>query len=465
MNSKILQLHEEIISNKTTVEDLVEKAITASNACPSASLAFNTNTLRDIEHAKKDSKKTNLLFGIPYSLKDLYSTKHIVTTAGSLILKDYVPSYNATVFDRLISSGAILISKTNLDEFGMGGTGLSSAYKPIINPFNEEKIVGGSSSGAAVQIALGAVPFALGTDTGDSVRTPASYMGIVGFKPTYGAISKYGVIPFAPSLDTVGINAKHVVDVAIVAHAISGVDEKDCNTIDIEFSSEVAKVDKINITIIDGIEAYLPAHEKEIYLNNVAILSKKFNVVKKQFDLKYIEAISAVYMVIAYSEASSTFSNFNGVSFGNVNENSEYEKRVSNFRSKGFADKVKRLLIIGASCLDEENYENVFIKAKKVRAVLRNEFNKLLEGSDCLITPSHSMFASTKETLMNGSFNGPENWYAADLLNLANFAGAPSITIPTYCHKDENFGININGKSGTDKAILDIAYTLEDLFI
>jgi aspartyl-tRNA(Asn)/glutamyl-tRNA(Gln) amidotransferase subunit A len=405
MRSKILALHNEIVNKETTVTNLVNNAIAASNTCPSASLAPNSDTLRDIEHAEKDSNINNPLFGIPYSLKDLYSTKHIVTTAGSRILEDYVPLYNATVYDKLISAGAILIGKTNLDEFGMGGTGLHSAYKPVINPFNNEKIVGGSSSGTAVQIALDVVPFSLGTDTGDSVRSPASYMGIVGFKPTYGAISRYGVIPFAPSLDTIGINAKYVTDVAIVAHAISGVDKNDCSTISVEFAKEVSEVNNINIAIIDGIEMFLPTGVKEIYLNNVATLSTKFNVVKKPFDLKYIEAVSAVYMIIAYSEASSTFSNFDGISFGKANGDTKYEERVSSFRSEGFSEKVKHLLLIGASCLEEENYEDFFIKAKKVRNVLAKEFNRLMDDADCLIIPSHSMFAPTKEGLMNGSFS------------------------------------------------------------
>jgi aspartyl-tRNA(Asn)/glutamyl-tRNA(Gln) amidotransferase subunit A len=409
MRSKILTLHDKITNKETTITDLINKTIAASEICPSASLTFNPNISHDVECVEKKGDANNPLFGIPFSLKDLYSTKHVITTAGSKILDGYVPSYNATVYDKLISAGAILIGKTNLDEFGMGGTGLGSAYKPIINPFNSEKIVGGSSGGTAVQIALDVVPFSLGTDTGDSVRSPASYMGIVGFKPTYGAISRYGIIPFAPSLDTVGINARYVTDIAIVAHTISGIDANDCSTINVEFSKEVNEVAKINIAIIDGIEEYLPTHVKEIYLNNIAVLSKKFNVIKKIFDLKYIEAISAVYMVIAYSESSSTFSNFSGISFGNANKDVSYEERVSSFRSTGFSEKVKHLLIIGGSCLENENYENVFVKAKKVRNVLKNEFNKLMDGVDCLIIPSHSMFAPMKEKLINGSFNTSNN--------------------------------------------------------
>jgi aspartyl-tRNA(Asn)/glutamyl-tRNA(Gln) amidotransferase subunit A len=230
----------------------------------------------------------SLLNNIPYSLKDMISTKDIQTTGGSKILENYVPTFNATIYDKLIDGGAILISKTNCDELGMGGTGLTSGYGKVVNPFDKNRIVGGSSSGSAVQVALDIVPFSVGTDTADSIRTPASYMGLVGFKPSYGIISRYGVIPYAPSLDTVGVLAKTIADIAIVLQTISGYDEKDGTSqkINNKFYDCLKPKSKIKFTLIKDIDQYLNKEVKDIYLDYVKKISEKYEIIYKTIDLR-----------------------------------------------------------------------------------------------------------------------------------------------------------------------------------
>jgi aspartyl-tRNA(Asn)/glutamyl-tRNA(Gln) amidotransferase subunit A len=408
MKSNILIKHDEIVSKSKTVVEIVLESIEKNKQYPSTFLAENELAITQAENIDK-ANCNSLLYGIPYTLKDLYCTKNITTTAGSNILKEFDPMYSSTVYEKLIKAGAILINKSNLDEFGMGGTGMSNDFKHIINPYNESLIVGGSSGGAAIQVSLGIVPFALGTDTLDSIRTPASFFGIVGYKPTYGAISRYGIIPFSPSLDTVGINAQCVEDAAIVANVLCGADKKDMTSINIEIPNKLHILEKINIAIIDGIEDYLSNEAKQIYLDNISKLSQKFNIIKKKFDLKYIECVSPIYMILAYAETSSTLNNLTSIPFGNGDLSLPYNKRITDFRSKNLSLNIKKKLIIGDSFLSSKNYESVFMKAKKVRRVLVNEFNKLMDDVDCLIIPSHSMFAPSKENLFSGKLAAAEN--------------------------------------------------------
>ncbi|GMO15372.1 MAG: amidase family protein [Mycoplasmoidaceae bacterium] len=463
MDSKILELQGQFQNKKTTPEIFINTSLKLLKKYESTTLAFNPKAINDAKNINIANSKNNLLSGIPYTLKDLFCTNGIHTTAGSKILENYNPMFDSTIYSKLNAANSIMLAKSNLDEFGMGGSGLLSAYKPIINPFNQKNIVGGSTSGGAVQVALDIVPFTIGTDTADSVRSVATYMGIIGFKPTYGVFSRHGVISYAPSLDTVGIMAKYVKDVAIVASVICGKDEKDITSTDYIFSHDLKSLNKINIAIIDGIEKYLPAQEKKIYLSNIDTISKKFNVIKRKFDIKYIELINPTYMILSYAEASSTFSNYSSIPFGEGDKALSYDKRVSSFRSKKFSNNVKKKLFMGALFCDNEINENLYSKAKKIRTVLINEFNNLMSGVDCLITPGSSMFAPTIKQLKDKTFNKPQDWYVTDLLCLANFAGTPSLSLPTYINKEKNFGININAKQYSDNDLLNIGYTIESL--
>jgi aspartyl-tRNA(Asn)/glutamyl-tRNA(Gln) amidotransferase subunit A len=355
-----------------------------------------------------NSNPNSLLSSVPYALKDLFVTKDIQTTAGSKVLSGYIPPYDATVYKLLNDAGAILLDKTNLDEFGFGGTGLNSASGPVLNPFNKERIVGGSSSGNVVQVALGIVPFAIGTDTGDSVRAPASYMGICGYKPTYGLISRYGIVPYAPSLDTVGINATTVTDLALVAQTLVQYDEKDYTSqkTNDKLYDNLKPLENMNIAIIKGIENYLDDEAKQIYLDNINQLKTRFNVIEKEFETNLLEAISPVYMVLSYAEAFSCLSQYTSIAYGkNEALGHGYEQIVSNYRTNGFSNNVKRKIMMGAYFLENSNQQEVYLKAKKVRTVLINKYNELMNGVDCLIFPSHSRFAPLLKDLQNNTLS------------------------------------------------------------
>jgi aspartyl-tRNA(Asn)/glutamyl-tRNA(Gln) amidotransferase subunit A len=414
-----------------------------------------------------NTETNSILHNIPYVAKDLFITSDLPTTAGSKTLASYLPPYDATVYKILKENGAVLLNKTNLDEFGMGGTGLNSASGPIINPFNKERIVGGSSSGNAVVVALGVIPFAIGTDTGDSVRSPASYMGIYGYKPTYGLISRYGVIPYAPSLDHVGINANSVTDLAIVAQTLMQYDEKDFTSQKFtgKVYNELKTLDKMNIAVIKGIEEYLDEEVKEIYLDNIAQLKKQYNVIEKDFPLNLWEAISPVYMVLSYAEAFSCLSQYTSIPYGkNDGLAHGFDQTITQYRTAGFSFNVKKKIMMGAYFLEKNNHDHIYLKAKKVRTLLIDKYNELMDNVYCLIFPSHSRFAPFINDLQNNSLNRKEKWLVADLLNLANFAGSPSITIPTYKRHDKNFGLNINTKQFFDQMALDCALALENFF-
>jgi aspartyl-tRNA(Asn)/glutamyl-tRNA(Gln) amidotransferase subunit A len=348
MKSNIIDLHNAFLKQDFSYVNDAHKKETENQYRQN----ITVKTLNDISNL--DGDKSSLLYGVPYTLKDLYSTKGIRTTGGSKILEQYLPPFNSQVYELLTKNGGILISKSNLDEFGMGGSGLYGPYGDIINPYDSNYIVGGSSGGSAVQVATNIVPFSVVTDTADSARSPASYLGIVGFKPSYGAISRYGVIPYAPSLDTVGILANYVADISIVNHILAAHDERDFTSQKNITTCELPKtIDNIKISVIKGIEEFLPQQIKDIYLDNINSLSKKYEITYVDFSLELIETISPIYMIISYAEAASTFSNYTGITFGKTIQEKNFQNSAKAFRSANFSNMVKRKLIIGNKFLND----------------------------------------------------------------------------------------------------------------
>jgi aspartyl-tRNA(Asn)/glutamyl-tRNA(Gln) amidotransferase subunit A len=396
MKSNILDLHNKIINGQN---DIVQQALSIEKQNK-----YNQNIIvNENIQIPNEIDKNNLLSCIPYSLKALYSTKDLQTTGGSKIIEDYLPPFDSKVYEILKQNNAILISKSNQDELGMGGTGRSSAYGNIINPYDNNYIVGGSSGGSAVQVAMNILPFSIVTDTADSARSPASYLGICGFKPTYGAISRYGVVPYAPSLDTVGILAQYVADINIVASYLFQFDKNDYTSQKVKINQLPKKYENIKINAIKDIEMYLADDVKQIYLNSIDKLSKQYEIQYIEFPTKYLELISSVYLVISYCEAASIFSNYTGLTFGNAVIENGYEQSIKAFRQNNFSSMIKRKIVIGNTFLDQENYHDIFIKAKKIRNLIVQKFNSILDSCDCLIMPSHSMFAPKIDDLSNGS--------------------------------------------------------------
>ena len=419
--------------------------------------------------------KDSILNGIPYSLKDNYSTSNILTTASSNILKDYVPVYDATIYKKLKKSGAVLIGKTTLDELAMGGTGTTANTGLVRNPYDKDRLIGGSSAGSASSVALGITPFSIGSDTGDSVRKPASFGGLVGFKPTYGRISRYGLFAFASSLDHVAILSRSVRDAAIVTDVLKGKDPLDMTTLEndklvyADMLDESIKGKKLfYIKEICDLEEYSEVDEELKYtLGEFSKLMDKlkdegFIVEEVSIDKKLLEAIYPAYMTISCAEATSNNSNLTGIQFGprpkNVNDVNELMFKA---RTEGFSELIKRRFILGSYILQKENQEKLFLNAGRVRRMIVDKINELFEKYDGMILPATGgvapRFDDSSEKLSD-RYMILENHMA-----IANFGGMPSITIPFTKLNDLPIGVNITCKAREDAKTLTIAKHVEDV--
>ena len=338
------------------------------------------NSFVTIMDNKEELEGNSILRGIPYALKDNISTKGILTTASSNILKDYIPLYNATVYKKLKESGAVLMGKTVLDELAMGGTGTTGHTGIVRNPWNKDRMIGGSSAGSAAAVALGIVPFAIGSDTGDSIRKPAAYGGVVGYKPTYGRISRYGLFAFASSLDHVGVFARSVKDVSYVMDVIKGHDSKDMTSLPDEDICYVDSLDndikgKKLFYIKEALGIVSDNEELEKVKDNFKDVLDKcknlgFEVEEVSFGRELLEAIYPVYNVISCAEATSNNSNLTGIPFGSrVEAGNVYDIMVKT-RTEGFSELIKRRFVIGSYVLQKENQEKLFLNASRVRRLI-----------------------------------------------------------------------------------------------
>lgn len=400
------------------------------------------------------------LFGIPYAVKDNINVEGTITTGGSLFLKNYISPYSAHLIKLLDKVGAIPVVKTNMDEFGLGGDGIYSAYGDVINPFDNTRITGGSSSGSAVLVAKKLIPFSIATDTGDSIRRPASLLGIFGFKPTYGLISRYGVFPYAPSLDHVGILANNIYDIALVSDVIVSHDEKDFTSQKIDslkfidtlsnFKDEDFK--KYKICVIQNILDFASKKVQNEFLKLLKDNDIKFNLENLELDI--IKLIPLAYKIISYSEAVSCYQNLTGITFGEKSNKKNYQEKIKDIRSKNLGFELKKRFIFGAYCTSEENYESIFLKSEAIRNKIVGQAKKIFLKYDFIIMPGSSSIAplikdvKAKKATTN---------LCDDYLQIANFGGFPSITIPAL-KIDKNFvGINICGKINSDNLLLAFA--------
>lgn len=465
MKSKIVELHNNLIAGKIQVSDLIKKSkeLDAKYSWTNSTLANTYSNAISIANDIKVIDKNNLLIGIPYSLKDIISTSGIITTGGSKFYKDYNPVFNATVYDKLLASKAILVSKANCDEYGMGGTGLYSGFGEVYNYLDKTKIIGGSGSGNANHVGSETVVFSIGSDTGDSIRRPASFGGVCGYKPTYGLISRYGVFAYACSMDHVGVFAPYVADCAIVAENIIDFDPKDYSSQKISNSSfykNIKAATNIKLGVIKGCENYMTNEAKKIYLNTVAKLkANKVTIKEFEFDNKLWDIIDSLYMVIANGEGVSNRSLEVGIQAGINNNLDGYENTISDARGKGFGLEVKRRCIIGTYVTQHDNFEKIFLKAQKVRTLINDFSNSILKQVDGILLPA----ASSLPLSVSGVLSGKEKSNKTDdLLQLANFNGMPSITIPVNRRKDP-FGINITCQQFKDQDMFNIALAIEDI--
>lgn len=470
MNYGIIKLHEMLKNNETTVEELVNDSLKKAHELQEKCNAFVT-----IMDDTKVEVNDNLLSGIPYGIKDNYSTKGILSTGSSNTLKDYVPFFDATAVANLKKNGAVGIAKTALDEFGMGGTGLTAHTGIIKNPWDTTRICGGSSAGSACSVAYGVYPYALGSDTGDSIRKPAGYCGIVGYKPTYGMISRFGLFPFASSLDTCGVLTRSVEDAAIVVDGMKGIDENDqtsWNSSNINLYNDLSKDVKgkkmFYIKEITDISNYPHAsNELKMHLENYQKALEKLRnigvtVEEVSIDKTLLSVIPGVYVCISCAEATSNMSNLTGISFGPRGNGENVMDMIKDYRTKGFSPLIKRRFVIGSYVLQKENQERYFLNACRVRRLIVDKFKSLFKEYDGFILPVGSGVAPLIEGL-NEKVDDDELAILENHLQIGNFGGFPSITISNGFINGLPVGINITGNCYDDQTVLNLAYALEDL--
>ena len=465
----IEKLHEMLKNGEITSEELVKESIRKSHEVEDKCNAFVTI----MDDTQGGDVTDDLLSGIPYGIKDNYSTKDILSTGSSNTLKDYVPFFDATAVANLKRHGAVAVNKTALDEFGMGGTGTTAHTGVIRNPWDTKRMCAGSSSGSAAAVAAGVYPYALGSDTGDSIRKPAAFCGIVGYKPTYGMISRYGLFPFASSLDTCGVLTRSVKDAAIVVDAMKGIDKNDQTSWD---SSDIHLYDAIDgnvqgkklfyIKEITDISNYPDASNElkrhlEIFnetidkLRNIGVSVSEVSV-----DKALLQAIPSVYVCLSCAEATSNMSNLTGIIFGPRGKGDNVMDMMKDHRTKGFSPLIKRRFVIGSYILQKENQERYFVNAQRVRRLIVNKMKELFKTYDALILPVSTGVAP----YIDGSkdeLNSDNTAILEEHLQIGNFGGFPSITIPNGFIDGLPVGINITGDCKTDENVLNIAYALE----
>ena len=451
LDLSIKEIHEAILKGLVTPKELVLESLKRAKEDTNNAFEYicEKEALKEVEDLSIELKDSPL-YGIPYVLKDNFSTKDIPTCASSDIILGYVPVFSAEVALKLKKAGAILIGKTTLDELAMGGSGLSGHKGPTYNPWDPTHThqVGGSSCGSAAAVAAGIVPLGIGSDTGDSARKPASYAGLVGFKPSWGRISRFGLFSFAPSLDHVGYFTRSVEDSALVLQALAGRDDKDS-------TSSFEPVENYSSRINDDVRGKRFVIVKEIYesISNKTIRDSFEKVVDKlkaqgavieevSLDIKLCKAIYPTYIIISSAESTSNNANLDGIKFGPRYYGETLEDVMKEARTKGLGAHAKKRFIIGGYSLLKENQEDIFIRAQKCRHIIVDKVSEIFKDFDCILLPS----APTTAPLIKKEARDElscEYLIADNYLSIANFGGFPSITIPLGFENGLPFGINL----------------------
>lgn len=427
------------------------------------------NFVTILDKLEYNHNKNSLLNGIPYALKDNFSTKDILTTGSSNILKDYIPIYNSTVYQKLIDAGCVLVGKTTLDELAMGGTGTTCHTGVVRNIWDKKRMVGGSSSGSANAVASGIVPFAIGSDTGDSVRKPASYVGIVGFKPTYGRISRYGLFAFASSLDHVGIFARNVKDVAIVTDVLKGKDTNDMTSLEDDnikyadnLDNEIKGRKLFYIKEVINVKTNNKETEEIIkkFMDNIDKLRELGFVIEEvSIDKKLLEAVYPTYNIISCAEATSNNANLTGILYGPRSDKDNINDMIFDARTKGFSELIKRRFVIGSYVLQKENQDKLFLNACRVRRIIVDKINDLFKEYDGYILPTSGI----APLLEDASDKLTEEYLILENhLQIGNFGGFPSITIPCGYVNNMPISINLTGRAKEDSLVLNMAYHISN---
>lgn len=421
---------------------------------------------KEVQEKIENGELTGPLAGVPVAIKDNMCTEGILTTCSSRILSNFKPTYSSEAVRNLEKAGAVIIGKTNMDEFAMGSTTETSAFGVTRNPHNTEHVPGGSSGGSCAAVAAEECSYALGSDTGGSIRQPSSFCGVSGIKPTYGTVSRYGLIAYGSSLDQIGPIAKDVTDCAAILEAISSYDRKDSTSVernDTDFTSALVKdVTGMKIGIPrDYFQEGLDPQVRDAVMAAAKEL-KKAGAVVEEFDLSLVEYAIPAYYVIASAEASSNLSRFDGVKYGYRTD--EYEglhNMYKKTRSEGFGPEVKRRIMLGSFVLSSGYYDAYYLKALRTKALIKKAFDKAFEHYDIILSPA----APTTAPKLGESLSDPIKMYLGDIYTISvNLAGLPGMTVP--CGKDNKglpIGLQLIGDCFQEKKIIQAAYTYEQM--
>ena len=463
LNEIVTNIKKKKISSTEVTKSFVER----SEKSKKLNVYITENFSSAIEQAKKFDENPNYelkLPGIPIAVKDLFCTDGIKTTAGSKILNNFIPTYESTVTQNIWDQGGILLGKLNCDEFAMGSSNETSFFGNVQNPIGENLVPGGSSGGSSAALAANLTPVTIGTDTGGSIRQPASFTGTVGLKPTYGSCSRFGIVAFASSLDQAGPMTKNVKDCATLLEVISTFDKKDSTSIDFkrnDYSSELTKNikgKKIGIPKeyrVDG----MPLEIESLWSKGIEYI-KDCGAEIIDISLPHTKYALPTYYIVAPAEASSNLARYDGVKYGfrSLGENliDMYEKT----RSEGFGEEVKRRIMIGTYVLSSGYYDAYYLKAQKVRQLIKKDFDDVYKKVDAILTPStpSSAFKIAEKT------NDPVSMYLNDIFTVpVNLAGLPGISLPAGVDKNGYpLGLQIIGKPFDEQSILNIAYSMEE---
>lgn len=466
-----VELAEQIKKGQTTAVEAMEAVIAQIDSREEELNCYVTidkdaarKAAKEAQEAIEAGKLTGPLAGVPVAIKDNMCTEGMLTTCSSKILENFVPQFSSEAVIKLKEAGAVIIGKTNMDEFAMGSTTETSAYGVTKNPVNPEHVPGGSSGGSAAAVAADECFFALGSDTGGSIRQPASYCGVVGMKPTYGTVSRYGLIAYGSSLDQIGPLCKDVTDCAVVMEVIAGHDKKDSTSVerkDTDFTK--ALVDDVKGMKIGIPKDYfgegLDPQVKEAVLNAAEILKSKGAIVE-EFDLSLVEYAIPAYYTIAAAEASSNLERFDGVKYGYRAKDFEgLHSMYKKTRSKGFGAEVKRRIMLGSFVLSSGYYDAYYLKALRVKALIKKAFDDAFAKYDVILGP----VAPTTAPKLGASLSDPIKMYLSDIYTISvNLAGLPGISVP--CGRDKNglpIGVQLIADCFNEKKLIQTAYSYE----
>jgi aspartyl-tRNA(Asn)/glutamyl-tRNA(Gln) amidotransferase subunit A len=467
----IREIHEQLIRKERSATEITQAALEQIQAVEPKLHSFLCVTAdQALEQAKRIDRQLaageeiGLLAGIPIGIKDVICTQGVPTTCGSKILQQFVPPYNATVMEKLIEAGAVMVGKTNCDEFAMGSSTENSAYGVTYNPWDLERVSGGSSGGSAAAVAAGECVATLGSDTGGSIRQPASFCGVFGIKPTYGLVSRYGLIAYGSSLDQIGPFTRTVEDAAILLNAIAGYDPRDSTSLKVDIpdytqclKSDIKglKVGLIKETLGEGIDSDVKQSISEA-MQQLKDLGAEFH----EISCPNFRYGLASYYLIATSEASSNLARFDGVKYGYRSSDAENLLEMYNeTRAAGFGAEVKRRIMLGTYALSAGYYDAYYLKAQKVRTLIKQDFDQAFEQVDVLVCPT----APTPAFKVGENSDDPLSLYLGDIMTITiNLAGVPALSIPCgFNTQGLPIGLQMIGNVLQEETILKLAYAYE----